>query len=69
MVAMMFWYIKGKVQKICQDDPHLPMELVSEAKSKDDKGGDNMMRVWIARNWNEWKSEYKKEKSGKTEIN
>ena len=30
--AIMFWYIKRKGWKVCQDAPHLPIELSSASK-------------------------------------
>ena len=44
--------IKVKGKKLFQDDLHLPMEISSTAKSQDNIGWDNIMRVWMARHCN-----------------
>ena len=68
--VILFWYIRVKVRKIFQDDPHLPMKISSESKAQDNIGWYNMMWVWISRYWDNWKSYYiKKWTSRKTGIN
>ena len=70
MGAMLCWYIKGKGRKICQDSPHLPMELSSISKSQEKIGWDNITQGRIDTHWNQWKSDYlKKITSRKTGLN
>ena len=50
--VIIFSYIKEKGREIFQDAPHITMEISSTAKSQDNIGWDNIMRVWMARHCN-----------------
>ena len=70
MWKIICWYIRVKGRKLCQDYPHLPMELSSASKSQDNIGWDNMMQSRICRHWNHWQSDYlKRVKYKKTGLN
>ena len=45
--TIIYWYIKIKGIKLCQEALHLPKEICSAAKVQDNIGWDNMIRCWI----------------------
>ena len=60
MCAIICFYIRGKGQKIRQDDPYLIREISSIAKSQDIIGWDNMIGGQIVRHCSHWESYYHK---------
>ena len=70
MCAILFWYIREKVQKLFQDALNLPMERSYEFKAQDNIGWDIIIWGRVARHWNHWKLYYlKKGTFSKTGIN